>query len=101
MKNAALRAVTPCGSCKNRRFGGMYRLHHQGEKIGELVITSAVISNRSTLRRNTIYIKYIYIIYVLYIKVVFLRAVLRLLVTANVVPSLQSVVTLMMEAIRP
>jgi hypothetical protein len=24
--------VTPCGSCKNRRFGGTYRLHHQGER---------------------------------------------------------------------
>jgi hypothetical protein len=24
--------VMPCGSCKNRRFGGTYRLHHQGEK---------------------------------------------------------------------
>jgi hypothetical protein len=24
--------VTPCGSCNNRRFGGTYRLHHQGDK---------------------------------------------------------------------
>jgi hypothetical protein len=24
--------VTPCGCCKNRRFGGKYRLHHQGVK---------------------------------------------------------------------
>jgi hypothetical protein len=22
----------PCGSCKNRRFGGTYRLNHQGDK---------------------------------------------------------------------
>jgi hypothetical protein len=22
----------PCGHCKNRRFGGKYRLHYQGEK---------------------------------------------------------------------
>jgi hypothetical protein len=25
--------LMPCGSCKNRRFGGTYRLHQQGEKI--------------------------------------------------------------------
>jgi hypothetical protein len=30
MKNAVLWDVTPCGSGKNRRFGGTYRLHHQG-----------------------------------------------------------------------
>jgi hypothetical protein len=24
--------VAPCGSCKNRRFGGTHHLHHQGEK---------------------------------------------------------------------
>jgi hypothetical protein len=24
--------VMLCGSCTNRRFGGMYRFHHQGEK---------------------------------------------------------------------
>jgi hypothetical protein len=24
--------VTPCGSCENRRFGGTYRLYHQGDK---------------------------------------------------------------------
>jgi hypothetical protein len=30
MKNAIPRDVTPCGSCKNGRFGGMYCLHHQG-----------------------------------------------------------------------
>jgi hypothetical protein len=32
MKNAVFWDVTPCGSCKNRRFGGTHRLHHQGEK---------------------------------------------------------------------
>jgi hypothetical protein len=25
--------VTPCGSCKNRRFGGTWRLLHQGDKM--------------------------------------------------------------------
>jgi hypothetical protein len=24
--------ITPCGSYKDLRFGGIYRLHHQGEK---------------------------------------------------------------------
>jgi hypothetical protein len=28
MKNGIFRDVTPCGSCKNRRFGGTYRLLH-------------------------------------------------------------------------
>jgi hypothetical protein len=32
MKNTVLWDVMPCGLCKNRRFGGNYRLHHQGEK---------------------------------------------------------------------
>jgi hypothetical protein len=32
MKSAVVWDVTPCGSCKNRRFGGTYRLHHQGNK---------------------------------------------------------------------
>jgi hypothetical protein len=30
MKNAVFWDVIPCGSCKSRRFGGMY-LHHQGD----------------------------------------------------------------------
>jgi hypothetical protein len=25
--------MTPCGSYKNRRFGGSYRLHFQGERV--------------------------------------------------------------------
>jgi hypothetical protein len=33
IKNAVFWVVTPCCSCKNRRFGGIYRLHHQGGKI--------------------------------------------------------------------
>jgi hypothetical protein len=31
-KNAVFWDITPCGSRKSRRFGGTYRLHHQGEK---------------------------------------------------------------------
>jgi hypothetical protein len=30
-KNAVLWDVKPCGSCKNRGYGGTYRLHYQGE----------------------------------------------------------------------
>jgi hypothetical protein len=29
MKNAVFWDVAPCGSCKNRRFGGTWRLLHQ------------------------------------------------------------------------
>jgi hypothetical protein len=32
MKNAVFCDVTQSGSCNNRRFGGTYRLHHQGDK---------------------------------------------------------------------
>jgi hypothetical protein len=33
MENAVFWNVTPCSSCKNRRFGGTYRHHHQSESI--------------------------------------------------------------------
>jgi hypothetical protein len=32
MKNVEFWDVTPCGSCKNRHFGGMSRLPQQGDK---------------------------------------------------------------------
>jgi hypothetical protein len=32
MKNGVFWVVTPCGSCKNRCFGGTWRLLHQGDK---------------------------------------------------------------------
>jgi hypothetical protein len=31
-KNGVFWVVTSCGSCKNRRFGGTWRLLHQGDK---------------------------------------------------------------------
>jgi hypothetical protein len=31
-KNGVFWIVTPCGSCNNRRFGGTWRLLHQGDK---------------------------------------------------------------------
>jgi hypothetical protein len=32
LKNGVFWDVTLCGSCKNRRFGGTWRLLHQGDK---------------------------------------------------------------------
>jgi hypothetical protein len=32
MKSGVFWDVTPCSSSKNSRFGGTYRLHHQGDK---------------------------------------------------------------------
>jgi hypothetical protein len=32
MKKVVFWDVAQCGSCKNRRYGGIYRLHHQGRK---------------------------------------------------------------------
>jgi hypothetical protein len=61
--------VTPRGLCKNRRFGGTYRLHHQGEK------------NHGAFQP------------------VFLHSVLQALVTAYTVTSSMILVTLMMEAL--
>jgi hypothetical protein len=48
MKNAAFWDVTPCGCCKNRRFGGTYRLNHQGNKnrrVRRLLFTAKVHSS--------------------------------------------------------
>jgi hypothetical protein len=53
VKNAVFWDVTPCGSCKSRRFQGMYGLHHQGDKTGELGTKLAITSSRCMLRRNT------------------------------------------------
>jgi hypothetical protein len=52
MKNGVFWVVTPCGSCKNRRVGGTWRLLHQGDKIGELGTTQAATSNRRTQQHN-------------------------------------------------
>jgi hypothetical protein len=41
MKNAVFWDVTPCWSCKNGRFGGTYRLHHQdGKHRGAMNVTN-------------------------------------------------------------
>jgi hypothetical protein len=33
MKNCVIWDVTPCGSCKNRRFGGTYRLLLSSQRV--------------------------------------------------------------------
>jgi hypothetical protein len=48
LKNVIFWDVTPCGSCKSRCFGGMYRLHHQGDKNWQS--RSSVSSNFLRLR---------------------------------------------------
>jgi hypothetical protein len=53
MKNGVFCDVTPCGSCKNRRSGGPYRLHHEGDK-NRWTRNVAVTSNRRTLRRSIV-----------------------------------------------
>jgi hypothetical protein len=76
MKNSVVWDMTPCGSCKNRRFGGTYRLRHQDEKISELGKTFAVSSTRTV------------------------HIVIRLPVTDNIVLSSLILSTLMMQTIR-
>jgi hypothetical protein len=73
MKNGVFWDVTPCGSCKNRRFGGTGASFIRVTRIGELGSSLAVTSNRRTLR--------------------------RMLVTAIIVPSTSILVTLMKEAL--
>jgi hypothetical protein len=45
MQNAVFWDVTLCGSCNNRRFGGTYHLHHQGDilrSLRQLLVTTNV-----------------------------------------------------------
>jgi hypothetical protein len=42
LKNDVFSDITSCGSYKNRRSGGTYRLHHQDKIIRELGTTLAV-----------------------------------------------------------
>jgi hypothetical protein len=52
MKNGVFWVVTPCGSCKNRRFGGTGASFIRVTKIGELGTTQAATSNRRTLMKE-------------------------------------------------
>jgi hypothetical protein len=80
MKNAVFWDDIPCGSNKNQHFGGMYCLHHQGDKNRR----ERNVSSKATEARC---------------KEILCTYMLRLLVTANIVPSLLILVTLMMVAI--
>jgi hypothetical protein len=48
MKNAVFWDVTPCGSCKNRRFGELSVSFIRVTRIGELGTTLTVTRNRRT-----------------------------------------------------
>jgi hypothetical protein len=76
--------MTPCDSCKNRRFGGKHRIHHQDGKNRRT--RNNVSSNYQQKHAATKYV---------------LRSVLRLVVATNIVPSSPIPVTLMMERYVP
>jgi positive regulator of sigma E activity len=48
MKNAVIWDVAPCGSCKNRHFGGTHCLHHQGEKKRSQILFTLMIETVSS-----------------------------------------------------
>jgi hypothetical protein len=50
IKNTVFWDVRPCGSCKNRRFGGAQCLHHQGDTLMMEALSS---SETSVLTRAT------------------------------------------------
>jgi hypothetical protein len=79
-KNASFGMLAPSGSCKNRRFRGTCHFHHQGDKNRR---GRNVSSNRQLNQAAKIFC-----------------SVLRLPVTANVVPISPILETLFMEAIR-
>jgi hypothetical protein len=83
MKNVVFWDVTPCGCCKNRRFGGTYRLHYRGGKVRR---ARKNVSSKHAAKK--------------YSHIVFLRSVLRLLITNNVVPHSSILVTPMTNAMR-
>jgi hypothetical protein len=43
MKNAVLWDVAECDSSKNRRFGGPFRLHRQGDKNRQAISSERVL----------------------------------------------------------
>jgi hypothetical protein len=91
MKNGVFWYMTPCASCKYPRFGRTHRLHHQGGK------NQRVRKNVNSNWQPKQAVKYYYLCRH---SIVFLRCVLRLLVTAYVVPTSPILVTLMAEAKR-
>jgi hypothetical protein len=53
MKNAFFWNVTPCDSCKNQRFGGIFQLLTRVIRNGELGTALAVTSYRRSLGEHT------------------------------------------------
>jgi hypothetical protein len=52
MKNGVFWDVTSCGSCKNRCFGGTWRLLHQSDKncsVRQLLVTASVVPSSPIL----------------------------------------------------
>jgi hypothetical protein len=47
MKNDVFWDFTLCGSCRNRRFKGTYRLHHQGDKVLRLLVIANAVPRSS------------------------------------------------------
>jgi hypothetical protein len=43
MKNGVFWDVMPCGSCKNRRFGGTWSLLHQGDNSASVFLSSPIL----------------------------------------------------------
>jgi hypothetical protein len=82
MNNGVFWDVTPCGSCKNRSFGGTQRLLHQGDS-NRWTGNNASCNYQSTHAAKKYQV----------------RSVRRLLVTASVVPSSPIPLTLMKEAL--
>jgi hypothetical protein len=76
MKSPIFWDVTSYGSCKNRRFGGTYRLHHQSHK-NQRARNSVVRSYQPKHAAKKYYHHSTY-------NIAFLRNVLRLLVDSNV-----------------
>jgi hypothetical protein len=85
MKNGVFWNFMPCGSCKNRRIGGTYGFHYQGDKNHRA--KNKVSSNKQPTHAAN---KEMYF---------FIRSVRRLLVTASVVPSSSILVILMKEVL--
>jgi hypothetical protein len=54
INNAVVWDVTSCASCKNRHFGGTYRLHHQGEKNQRAKNVSSNVTRHSSETRRAI-----------------------------------------------
>jgi hypothetical protein len=106
MKNGVFWVVTQCGSCKNRRFGGTWRLLQQGDKnrctrnnTGSNQQPTHAVKNirwERELERNSEIQKFHYSFLS---HLVFLHSVRRLLVTASVVSSSPILVTLMKESL--